>query len=134
MEEVCAEGAGCLLEFGVEGGEGGSDDADDDGGVVESVGEEDKNEGGRMKDEFGGKRKACPEPSRREERQKRIGGLENCGDQSVLMEERVEGGGDYDGGQEEGYGCEGVEDGFAEEVIARKQDRRWQTDDESEER
>lgn len=62
-ERVRAEGAGSLFVFGVEVGKGGSDDADDDGSVVEEVGEEDGEE--RMKEE-GGRMK------------KRIGELENC--------------------------------------------------------
>lgn len=38
-ERVGAEGAGGLIKFGVEVGKRGSDDADDDGGVVEEVGD-----------------------------------------------------------------------------------------------
>ena len=48
---VRAEGACHLFEFGVEAGEGGANDADDDGGVVENVSEQDGKE--RMNDEGG---------------------------------------------------------------------------------
>ena len=48
-ERVGAEGAGGLVKFGVEVGERGADNADDDGGVVKEVGEEDGYE--RMKEE-----------------------------------------------------------------------------------
>jgi hypothetical protein len=37
-----------------------------------------------------------------------------------LVEEGVEGCGDYDGGQEEGDGSEGAEEGFAREVESGK--------------
>jgi hypothetical protein len=79
LEGVCAEGAGGGFEFGVEAGEGCPYDADDDGGVVEGVGEEDGGE--RMKGKF---RRQKAEGRRlnvwgeRGKRKERIGGLENC--------------------------------------------------------
>ena len=45
VEGVRAKGAGGLFEFRVEAGEGVAYDTDDDGGVVEDVGEEDEEEG-----------------------------------------------------------------------------------------
>jgi hypothetical protein len=54
-----------LVKFGVEVGERRADNADDDGGVVKEVGEEDGDE--RMKGE-----------KKEEEMKERIGGLENC--------------------------------------------------------
>ena len=45
MDGVGSEGTGGRFEFGVEAGEGGPYDADDNGGVIEDVGKQDKDEG-----------------------------------------------------------------------------------------
>jgi len=107
---VRAEGTGSLFEFGVKAGEGITHDADDDGGIVEDVGEED----------------ICQRRNAECRRQ-------NEGKQSTLTEEGVEGSGNDDCREHEGDGGEGTQERFAVKVEAGEKVSGGESEDECEE-